>query len=147
MRTDAVRAVHIPKHLLATLTAESWEVEAHCRGPLAYLWDDSLDGEFESPSARKRRHRKAAEVCATCPALQACAAAVTQTSRAEGVWAGTLIGGSRPLMVPGRPCLRCERPLLPGKSHKPLPAGWVRHSAHGYCHPCLKRHYRGGAPA
>jgi len=147
MRTDAARAVHIPKHLLATLTAESWEVEAHCRGPLAYLWDDSLDGEFESPQSRRARHRRAAEVCATCPARSACAAAATQTPRAEGIWAGTLIGGSRPLMVPGRPCLRCERPLLPGKSHKPVPAGWVRHSAHGYCHPCLKNYYRRGAPA
>jgi len=147
VKTDTARAVHIPKHLLATLTAESWEVDAHCRGPLAYLWDDSLDGEFESPQARRSRHRKAAHVCATCPALQACGVAATQTTRAEGIWAGTLIGGSRPLMVPGRPCLRCERPLLPGKSHKLLPAGWVRHSAHGYCHPCLKNYYRQGAPA
>lgn len=140
MKTDAARAVHIPKHLLDTLTAESWEVAGHCRGPLAWMWDDSLDGEFESPHARRARHRKAAEVCATCPARSACAMAATQTARAEGIWAGTL-------MVPGRPCLRCERPLLPGKSHKPLPDGWVRHSAHGYCHPCLKRHYRQGAPA
>jgi len=147
VKTDTARAVHIPKHLLDTLTAESWEVDAHCRGPLAYLWDDSLDGEFESPQARRTRHRKAAEVCATCPVRSDCATAATQTARAEGVWAGTLIGGSRPLMVPGRPCLRCERPLLPGKSHKPLPAGWVRHSAHGYCHPCLKNYYREGTSA
>lgn len=147
MRTDTARAVHTILRTPEVGGPESWELQVHCRGPLAWMWDDSLDGEFESPQARRARHRKAAQVCATCPARSACAAAATQTTRAEGIWAGTLIGGSRPLMVPGRPCLRCERPLLPGKSHKPLPAGWVRHSAHGYCHPCLKRHYRNGAPA
>ncbi len=147
MRTDTARAVHTPLRTPELGREESWELQAYCRGPLAYLWDYSLDGEFESPLARRARHRKAAQVCATCPAQGACAAQSTVTKRPEGVWAGTLIGGSRPLMVPGRPCLRCERPLLPGKSHKPLPAGWVRHSARGYCHTCLKNYYRQGAPA
>jgi len=148
VRTDTARVVHTPLRTPDVGGVESWELQVHCRGLLAWMWDDHLDGSHsETPKERRARHRKAAEVCATCPARSACALAASQTPRAEGIWAGTLIGGSRPLMVPGRPCLRCERPLLPGKSHKQLPDGWVRHSAHGYCHPCLKNYYRQGAPA
>jgi len=77
VRTDTARVVHTPLRTPDLGRVESWESQVHCRGPLAYLWDDSLDGEFESPQARRARHRKAAQVCATCPALQACAAAVT----------------------------------------------------------------------
>jgi len=127
VRTDAARAVHIPKHLLATLTAESWEVQAHCRGPAAHLWDDNLDGAgSETPLERRARHAKAAAVCATCPALQACAAAVTPQD--AGIWAGRLVGADQ--------CIDCGFPMT--RHQTPRRPGTRRHAAHGRCHSCFK---------
>ena len=127
MRSDAARAVHVPKHLLATLTAESWEVEAHCRGPMAWWWDDHLDGAHsETPQERRARHRRAQAVCATCPALQACAAAVTPQD--SGVRAGRLLGTDQ--------CSDCGCPMT--RNHTPQQLGHRRHAAHGRCHSCFK---------
>ncbi len=127
MRSDAARAVHVPKHLLATLTAESWEVQAHCRGPRAWWWDDHLDGAHsETPEERRARHRRAIEVCATCPALQACAAAVTPQD--AGVRAGKLLGTDQ--------CSDCGCPMT--RRHARRQPGTRRHAAHGRCHSCFK---------
>ena len=115
MKTDPARAVHTPLRTPEAGGPESWELQVHCRGPLAYLWDHSLDGERESPQARRARHRKAQAVCATCPALQACAAAVTPQD--AGVRAGRLLGDNR---------CTARRPGTP------------RHAAHGRCHSCFK---------
>lgn len=127
VRTDAARAVHIPKHLLATLTAESGEVEAHCSGPLAWMWDDHLDGAHsETPLERRERHARAIEVCATCPALQACGAAVTDGD--SGIWAGRLVGADQ--------CSDCGFPMT--RHHTRRRPGTRRHAAHGRCHSCFK---------
>jgi len=127
MRSDAARAVHVPKHLLATLTAEPWEVEAHCRGPRAWWWDDHLDGAHsETPQERRARHRRAQAVCATCPAFQACAAAVTPQD--AGVRAGKLLGTDQ--------CSDCGCPMT--RNHTPQQPGTRRHAAHGRCQSCFK---------
>jgi len=126
VRTDTARVVHTPLRTPELGGVESWELQAHCRGPLAYLWDDHLDGEFESPQARRARHAKATAVCATCPAMQACAAAVTPQD--AGVRAGRLLGADQ--------CTDCGFPMT--RHQTPRRPGTRRHAAHGRCHSCFK---------
>jgi len=129
--TDTARAVHIPKHLLATLTAESWEVQARCRGPKAWWWDDHLDGAHsETPRERRARHARAAAVCATCPALQPCAAAVTADDM--GIRAGRLVGDHH--------CADCGRAMTHTRRY--VAPGSRRHGSHGRCRSCTTRAYR-----
>lgn len=126
MRTDTARVVLTILRTPDAGGGGSWEAQVHCRGPLAWMWDDALDDEVESPQARRARHTKAAQVCATCPALQACAAAVTDQD--SGVWAGRLVGADQ--------CTDCGFPMT--RHHSPRRPGTRRHAAHGRCHSCFK---------
>jgi len=127
VKTDTARAVHTPLRTPEVGGPESWESQVHCRGPLAWMWDDHLDGAHsETPQERRARHRKAQAVCATCPALQACAAAVTPQD--AGVWAGRLVGADQ--------CTDCGFPMT--RHHTRRQPGTRRHAAHGRCQSCFK---------
>ncbi|MGW2034380.1 WhiB family transcriptional regulator [Streptomyces sp. NPDC001811] len=62
-----------------------WQAEAACRG-----MDSSV---FFSPpgergSARRRRERRAQEICGHCPVRAACAGFAAASAQRYGVWAG-----------------------------------------------------------
>lgn len=63
-----------------------------CLADAACLYDPELHdgpaGEIESADARAVREEVAAQVCAGCPALDACAVYTVRAAPQSGVWAG-----------------------------------------------------------
>jgi WhiB family transcriptional regulator, redox-sensing transcriptional regulator len=66
--------------------AEGWELEARCReeDPALFFGPN----RFEPKQERLARETAAKEVCATCPAIQACREHALLAGELYGVWGG-----------------------------------------------------------
>ena len=70
-----------------------WDLADECLNHGACLYDPELhdgpdDPASETPHERAAREQVAAEVCATCPAREACLEYALRTRPGYGVWAG-----------------------------------------------------------
>jgi WhiB family transcriptional regulator, redox-sensing transcriptional regulator len=96
-RADVTNA---PRELDLIDVADSWELEARCRGEDATLFFGP--NRFEPKRERVAREQRAKEICATCPALAACREHALVHAEPYGVWGG-LGEADRRAMLEGRP--------------------------------------------
>jgi hypothetical protein len=90
-RSATYRAVMASAATVTATGEDHWAGD--CQGDDAWLWDECLDGQDETPAERSQRHAVATSICRTCPMLATCALALAgQTMPTSGIWAGQLAG-------------------------------------------------------
>ena len=86
--------------LLVDVSTDGWEVAASCRShdPTLFFGPN----RFEPKRERLAREAAAKEVCATCPALEACRDYALRNGEVYGVWGGLGEADRRELVDRGR---------------------------------------------